>query len=71
MKIAKPTPRKSLSKTHPIKSCVEFLSSNMSPRISAYFEKEARKRDVSVNQIIARYIISDFGVTSITHTDLF
>ena len=55
---------KSGQKIHPVKIFTQWLVENMDATNRAYWLSEARRRDVSINAIVERYLLGDFGISS-------
>lgn len=61
--IVKPKAAKVVKKeTHPIRLAANFLSENAGKLTKEYWEKEARKRSIPLTDMIALFIIKDFGL---------
>lgn len=56
---------------HPIAVCATFIAKNMSPRNIEYWQYEARKHEMPLDQMIARYLLKDFGIEEPTIQSLY
>ena len=55
-------PAKIQKQVHPIRIAANFLSENAGKLTKEYWEKEARKRSLSLSDMIALFLIKDFGL---------
>jgi hypothetical protein len=52
-----------ISEDHVVINMAKFISEKMSEPSRKYWMGEARRRKYSLNQILARYLLEDFGIS--------
>jgi hypothetical protein len=49
-------------KKHPLTDAVDFIVENMSVLNQTYWSKEARKKNITLREMVILYVVQDFGM---------